>query len=89
MKKFLYLLVFLITTSVCSAGQKCNPPVLPENPTADDLMRAWFDIKYTRFADDVYFDYVDIVLLDKSGFKREKSAIRKRIIKHDKKGIAK
>lgn len=88
MKKALSVVAILfLLASFCWAGPVCHPPKIPEKPTADELMRACFDIKFTRYADDVIYPYVGVVYIDKTGFKRTKRAQRKRIILHGKKGF--
>ncbi len=88
MKKVLSVMVFLfLWASFSWAGPVCHPPNIPEKPTADELMKAWFDIKFTRYADDVTYEDIDVIMIDKSGFKRTKGAARKRIVLHGKRGL--
>ena len=80
------LLCFLFMASICYAEIKCQLPPLPKNPTAEELMKVWFDLKYKRFARD-YNLSGEIIMIDKAGFQRKKKYIRKRILFHGKKGL--
>ncbi len=95
MKRFFSLTtIFLLLASLSFAdesyhhfsGKPCHPPKIPEKPSADELMEAWFDIKFTRYADDVTYTG-GLFQIDKSGFKRTKKWIRKRIVLHGKRGL--
>ncbi len=88
MKKILSVMaILLLLASFCWAETICHPPKIPEKPTADELMKACFDIKFTRYADDAYYPHVETVFIDKSGFKRHKKAVRKRIVLHGERGL--
>jgi len=79
-------LSFAEETYLHFSKRPCHPPKVPKKPTADKLMKNWFDIKFTRYADDVTYKG-EVVFIDKSGFKRTKKWIRKRIILHGKRGF--
>lgn len=86
-KKVVIFLVFFLFIVNLSFGNLCQPPQIPKNPTADELMKAWFEIKFTRYGDDITYPDLTVIMLDKSGFKREKKCVRKRIILHDERGF--
>ena len=86
MKKFLLWVCFLIFWSSLAFSATCRPPDLPESPTVEQIMKRWFDIKFTRYADDATYTG-QIVMIDKTGFKRTKRWIRRRLIMHGKKGV--
>ncbi len=81
------MLVFIGYPLLLFSGTKCRPLKLPPNPTADEIMKNWFDIKYTRYADDIYYPNITVVFLDKGGFKRTKKSLRERIVLHGKRGF--
>jgi len=89
MKRILFVTTVLVLffISFCWAETICHPPKISEKPTADELMKAWFDIKFTRYADDVTYPYIPLLMIDKSGFKRKKVAARKRIVLHGERGL--
>ncbi len=88
MKRFVVFIAFVFLLPCASfAKTKCRPTGLPPNPTADDIMKNWFDIKYTRYCNDVYYPDIIVAMLDKGGYKRIKKAVRKRIILHGKRGF--
>lgn len=91
-RNFFIIAVFLLllNLNLCFAKglqRQCRPPSLSKKPSADELMKAWFDIKFTRYADDVTYEDIDVIMIDKSGFKRTKGAARKRIVLHGKRGF--
>ncbi len=81
-----WILLGCFVTSAFAAG-KCRPDPLPPSPTVGQIMKHWYEIKFTRFADDVSYDICKVIMVDKSGFKREKISVRKRIILHGKHGF--
>ena len=86
MKRCLLFFILFILWPVMSFSASCRPAPLPPNPTVDQIMKHWYDIKFTRFADNVIYDECKVVMVDRSGFKREKISVRKRIILHGKHG---
>jgi hypothetical protein len=81
MRKYLLGLCFFILLASFSLAETCRPPDLPTSPTVEELMQRWFDIKFTRYADDISYTG-QLVMIDKSGFKREKKWVRRRLILH-------
>ncbi len=84
------LSLFLLIPSLLKAKERkiygeikingtCNPKKPYPGISADELMKIWFDIKYTRYAKDYWCKGL-IRYIDKSGFTRTKKWIRKRII---------
>ncbi|MDL1972684.1 MAG: hypothetical protein LWW78_05520, partial [Deltaproteobacteria bacterium] len=65
-RNFFIIAVFLLllNLNLCFAKglqRQCRPPGLSEKPSADELMKAWFDIKFTRYADDVTYEDIDVI----------------------------
>jgi len=87
MKRWLISLSLVCLWTSLAFSSTCRPPTLPASPTVEQIMRHWFDIKFTRYADDVVYPTCRVILIDKLGFKREKIAVRKRLILHGKKGF--
>ena len=87
MKKIVAITIWVLFFPCVIALCQCHPPKLQKNPSAEDLMKAWFQIKYTLYAQDVIYPSVKIIMLDKSGFKRTKEAVRKRILLHGERGF--
>ena len=87
MKKMLFFLMFFLFLGSLGLAMTCRPPDLPPHPTAEQIMQHWFDIKFTRFVNDAVYNGVNLIMIDKSGYKREKKAVRKRIIMHGKNGF--
>ena len=85
MKKLWLFLGFLFLLPSMGFAASCRPKTLPPHPTVEQIMQRWFEIKFTRYADDVYYTG-QLVMIDKSGFKRTKKWIRRRLIMHGKKG---
>ncbi|HDD35717.1 MAG TPA: outer membrane lipoprotein-sorting protein [Candidatus Desulfofervidus auxilii] len=86
MRRFLLTVCFLVLWSSFAFSATCRPPDLPSNPTIEQIMKRWFDIKFTRYADDAIY-IGQIVMIDKTGFRRTKKWIRRRLIMRGKKGI--
>ncbi|CAD7779380.1 hypothetical protein BLFGPEAP_02246 [Candidatus Methanoperedenaceae archaeon GB50] len=85
MKKLWLFLGILFLLPSTGFAASCRPKTLPPHPTVEQIMQRWFEIKFTRYADDVYYTG-QLVMIDKSGFKRTKKWIRRRLIMHGKKG---
>ena len=85
MKK-IFLCFFFIFLGISYGQTRCQLPTIPKNPNAEQIMKVWFDLKYKRFAHD-YNLSGEVVMIDKTGFKRRKRYIRKRILLHGKGGI--
>jgi len=86
MRRILLGLVTIFIISNLALADKCHPPKPSKNPTADELMKAWFDIKFTRYARD-YGSGGEVIYIDKTGLKRKKKWMRRRIILHGKRGF--
>lgn len=86
---FAFFLAFLfINVGFCKeGGKKCSPPVISEHPAVEEIMAAWFDIKFQRFADDISYGPITYKMIDKTGFTRTRIVIRKRISLHGKRGF--
>ena len=75
----------LIGLSLLTSPLAITQEALPEVPrpyagiTADELMKMWFEIKYTTFAEDIQLEG-DYHLIAEDGFRRNWKFIRSRII---------
>lgn len=83
MKKIFYSLIFIFLSFFLHAGEVPKPQ---EGMGAEQLIKIWDVIKYTKFAKD-YNSYSRVILINRSGFKRERKAYRARIILNGKGGF--
>lgn len=72
----LSLLLLICARGADAAGEVPRPS---EGMSAEQLAALWYDIEYSRFARD-YKNYNTFILIDRDGAKRERKALRARII---------
>jgi hypothetical protein len=84
MKKWLIFLILafalLVTSNLCAAELKYHKVYKPKaGMSVDEIMQIAYFVQYTKFADDIELTGY-VYLIDKSGFTRERTFLRQRIL---------
>jgi len=83
MKKIIYVLSCLLILAGLGISIGGEVPRPSDTMSPEQLASVWYDIEYSRFARD-YKNYNTFILIDRDGAKRERKAVRARIILNNK-----